>query len=275
LTRFQKASLAFLSSLVVLTTAAIVFVYFGAGDTVLEVRIVNQREASSSAPVVELPAVLEVTVTPLATASPTPIPPTLAPTATATRPIEPSATSTWPRPTATPSLPALTLSPTSSATPPPNRTARVASAKLTPTPQTYAALEARAVDLINQARQADGRAPVVRDPGLDLIARARSEDMAKRHYFSHEDPQGGKLPLEKLLIERKVAYQQAGENIAFFQGQVSPEALPQMATEKWLQSPPHKENLMDSGYNVTGFGIARAETSEGTIWYLTQVFVQR
>ena len=274
MTRFQKVSLAFLSSLMVLTTAAIVFVYFGMGDTVLEVRLVSRREAAPAA-VVELPVVSEATVTPLAVATPPPIPPTLTSTATATRPVEPSATSTWPRATATPLSSSVTPSPTSSATPLPKRTARVAAAKLPATPQTYDAFEARAVDLINQARQANGLALVARDPGLDRIARARSEDMAKRHYFSHEDPQGGKLPLEKLLVERKVAYQQAGENIAFFQGQVSPEALPQMATEKWLQSPPHKENLMDSGYNVTGFGIARAQMSEGTIWYLTQVFVQR
>ncbi len=129
--------------------------------------------------------------------------------------------------------------------------------------------------LINQARQAAGAPALARDAGLDEIARDRSRDMATRHYFSHEDPAGGALPLEKLLNEHHIDYLQAGENIAYFLGHVEADALPNLSTEKWLQSPPHKENLMDPNYNVTGFGIARVETSDGTMWYLTQVFVQR
>jgi uncharacterized protein YkwD len=276
LTWFQKGSLAFLLSLVVLTMTAILLVYFGIGDSVLEVRIVGQ-------PPIATAAVLLLPVSPVATATPpdtaTPIPTaTLTPSSTATpRVVLVADTPTRPRPTVT-SSPSAIVPPSPPATPTLKRTAKVASAKIpasSVTPAAYDAIEARTVTLVNQARQAAGLAAFTSDPALDRIARARSRDMVQRNYFSHEDPAGGELPLEKLLTEQHIVYQQAGENIAYFLGHVEADALPELSTEKWMQSPPHKENMMDPGYNFTGFGIARAETAEGTMWYLTQVFVQR
>jgi len=114
-----------------------------------------------------------------------------------------------------------------------------------------------------------------RDPVLNEIARARSKDMASRGYFSHEDPAGGPLPLEKLLLENKVQYKQAGENIAYFLGPTTADVLPELSSAKWMDSPPHRENIMEAAYNLTGFGIASVKTDEGTMWYLTQIFVQR
>jgi uncharacterized protein YkwD len=138
----------------------------------------------------------------------------------------------------------------------------------------YVAAEVLSVQLTNTERQNSGLPELTRDTILDQIAQERSRDMANRGYFSHEDPEGGPLPLEKLLLANGFSYLQAGENIAYFLGPTEVDLLPELSTKKWMESPGHRENLLDAYYNMTGFGIASTQTDEGTIWYLTQIFVE-
>ena len=96
--------------------------------------------------------------------------------------------------------------------------------------------------------------------------------MAARAYFSHEDPGGGMLPLERLLLANDVQYVLAGENIAYFLGPQVVDELPERSVDNWMNSSGHRENILEAEYRATGFGIASAQTEEGTIWYLTQIF---
>ena len=214
------------------------------------------------------------TPTPTATATPTFTPtatrtPTIPPTPTFTRVIEP------PTATPVPVEPVAKLGPTPSPELVEQAYASSASGGPVIAGASYAAAEVLTVQLVNEERQKAGLAALEKQPVLDQIAQQRSQDMAERGYFSHEDPDGGQLPLERLLLTNGFDYLQAGENIAYFLGPTEVELLPRLSLAKWMESAAHRENLMDGAYNQTGFGIASTQTAEGTMWYLTEVFVER
>ena len=201
------------------------------------------------------------TLTPTSTFTPTPLP-----TPTFTRVIPP--------PTATP-VPAQIEEPPGSA---PEWVAQEYEGAVAESPvifgTPYTAAEVLSVQLVNDERQKAGSPLLSKHSVLDQIAQERSRHMAERGYFSHEDPDGGVLPLERLLTEHDFDYRQAGENIAYFLGPTQADILPPLSIQKWMDSPGHRDNMLDINYSLTGFGIASTQTGEGTIWYLTQVFVE-
>jgi len=196
---------------------------------------------------------------------------TRTPTLTYTPPPTPTFTRVLPPPTATPPhSPTPTL-------PPPVTVVYQEYHSLPPlspvvSGSAYAAAEQAAIEFINEERRQANLPRLERDAALDRIAQERSRDMATRAYFSHEDPEGGMLPLERLLTANGVQYTLAGENIAYFLGPKVADELPRRSVENWMNSPGHRDNILEAEYNVTGFGIASVETEEGVVWYLTQIF---
>jgi len=134
------------------------------------------------------------------------------------------------------------------------------------------AIAARILALVNQVRAAPrhcgailyGAArPVVWNETLTRVARAHSEDMARRNYFDHDSPDGS-TPSQRV---RRAGYAYLGtaENIAA--GQATADAV--MAD--WVRSPQHCANLMDPEYTDMGIGVALDRNSRhGAYW--TQVF---
>ena len=51
-------------------------------------------------------------------------------------------------------------------------------------------LEQRVFQFTNEARRKNGLPPLEPDQTLMTLARGKSDDMIKRHYFSHPDPEG-------------------------------------------------------------------------------------
>ena len=60
-----------------------------------------------------------------------------------------------------------------------------------------------------------------------------------------------------------------GENIAYMKGYADPVAI---AVEKWMESPAHKQNLLNASWVESGIGVAVA--ADGS-YYFTQVFMIR
>jgi uncharacterized protein YkwD len=127
-------------------------------------------------------------------------------------------------------------------------------------------------DLTNQARLARGLAPLARDDELGNVARAFSNDMLVRRFFDHTTPEG--LPFEKRLANqyRHWVYDM-GENIWSGSG-YDPRKAQELAQEivsDWLNSPGHRENLLDPDFTHLGVGVsARHDRIRAT-----QVFVGR
>ncbi len=73
-------------------------------------------------------------------------------------------------------------------------------------------LEARMLELVNQERAHKGLRPLQADPEAREVARAHSQDMFARRYFSHVTPDG-KDPFDRLR-GAGVRFLTAGENLA-------------------------------------------------------------
>jgi uncharacterized protein YkwD len=118
---------------------------------------------------------------------------------------------------------------------------------------------------VNRFRSEQRLIALTRDPAIDVVARAHSEDMAARRFFSHQSPEGHNWVdrLERFGIE---GFSMAGENV----GMTNRPDPNQEILNGWLTSPAHRENLTARPYNVTGIGIARGPN--GTFLY-TQLYL--
>ncbi|GGU05474.1 hypothetical protein GCM10010272_58320 [Streptomyces lateritius] len=116
----------------------------------------------------------------------------------------------------------------------------------TPTVSRDAAAEAEVVRLVNVERAKVGCTPVNSDARLAALADAFSEDMARRGFFDHTDPDGA-TPWERAA--RAGISGMAGENIA--RGQVDAAAV--MAS--WMNSDGHRANILNCDYRTMGVGV--------------------
>jgi len=106
--------------------------------------------------------------------------------------------------------------------------------------------------------------PLVWNPALGDAARAHSEDMARKRYFSHRN-QDDRLVGER-ATEAGYRWRRIGENIAV--GQDSPEEV----VNGWLESPGHCANIMSDGYTDMGAAYALTVDPDTERIYWTQVF---
>ncbi|MDI1243553.1 MAG: CAP domain-containing protein [bacterium] len=129
-------------------------------------------------------------------------------------------------------------------------------------------VEARAFELMNAQRLANGLQSLQWDEQIIALARTHSQSMAEGKYFSHKDPSGGFVDsrASKLGIFNWMAI---GENIAFMKGYDDPGS---MAVEKWMQSTSHKKNILSGQWRDSAIGVAVAD--DGAI-YFTQVFIAK
>ncbi|MGY1857073.1 CAP domain-containing protein [Modestobacter sp. SYSU DS0290] len=119
--------------------------------------------------------------------------------------------------------------------------------------------EQQVLDLVNAERAAAGCPAVAADPGLAGVARAHSEDMRDRGFFSHVDPDGR----DPFARARAAGIQHArAENIAYGQ----PDAAAVMTA--WMNSPGHRANILDCQLGTLGVGVAQGP---GGPWW-TQLF---
>ena len=147
-------------------------------------------------------------------------------------------------------------------------------------PPDLPALQALALELVNQDRAAAGLQPVEWDATAARLAQAHAEDMLVGQFFSHWNRDGyGPDHRAALLAGSSDA---VFENIHAFgmrfdDGRPAPiEEWPQRVREAqagWMQSPGHRDNILDPAHTHVGVGIAyRPEIGE---LRLVQEFVNR
>lgn len=116
--------------------------------------------------------------------------------------------------------------------------------------------EAKAFELTNAERAANGCPALAADDRLATAARAHSADMAAQDYFDHVSQDG------RSFVDRVKAagYPAPGaENIAA--GQRTAEAV----IKGWMDSPGHRANILNCKLKTLGVGMARGG-SYGIYW---------
>lgn len=103
----------------------------------------------------------------------------------------------------------------------------------------------KVVDLVNEARAAQGLSPLVLDSALTACADIRAVEIGTS--FSHTRPDGRSC--FTVLSDNGYSYRKAGENIA--SGYRSPESV----VNGWLNSPGHRANILSAEFGRIGVGI--------------------
>jgi uncharacterized protein YkwD len=133
-------------------------------------------------------------------------------------------------------------------------------------------LEHKIHTLINSERQTAKIMPLVLDEELSKIARGHSQDMAKRGFFDHVNPDG-KSPRDRVRMAGYNCPKTVGENIfqnnlysrVQIRGTVKTyywNSLDEIATstvQGWMSSPGHRQNILQREYGKTGIGVAIAD----------------
>lgn len=116
------------------------------------------------------------------------------------------------------------------------------------------------LDKANQARAKAGLAPLKPDQGLTDAARKHASAMAAQQQLSHQ-LDGEPSLKQRLADSSELHLDRAGENVAY-SGSVD------QAQDSLMHSPPHRQNLLHTGYNVAGFGVVHS----GNLLYVVQDF---
>lgn len=107
------------------------------------------------------------------------------------------------------------------------------------------------LDATNQQRAKNGEKPLVLNAKLTNAAQSKANDMTARNYWSHNTPDGH-APWT-FIQSADYSYQKAGENLAYGFNSSSETIV------GWMNSPTHRENLLDADYTEVGFGFANAK----------------
>ncbi|MGI8830533.1 MAG: CAP domain-containing protein, partial [Candidatus Limnocylindria bacterium] len=120
--------------------------------------------------------------------------------------------------------------------------------------------EATLWQLMNGARTNNGMAPVQQHGTLVSLARWRSQDMLNKDYFSHTIVGCGCL-VYAYYDSNGVAYSWAGENIGWNSG-LEDSYSPVRVHERFMASPGHRANVLDSRFTHGGVGAAAADNKQ-------------
>ena len=137
---------------------------------------------------------------------------------------------------------------------------------------TEADVEELIIVLINAEREQFSLTTLSEDDLLTSLAREHSTTMAENDFFSHE-----RYPGERPLSYNQSPGTMRGENLAkiptreYVPGPyLSLQELCEWAVSGWMDSPCHRDNILESCYNTTGVGASFSEGEEYI--YVTQIF---
>src|SRR6187200_1220116 len=127
--------------------------------------------------------------------------------------------------------------------------------------QRESSLERSIVDRINEVRNENGLRPLTLSTSLQAAAVVHTRTLAQRGIFQHESPDGS--PFHKRVGRyygpdgfRTWA---VGENLVFNSAPLNAER----AVKAWLDSPPHRKNLLNPTWREIGVGALLVRKAPG------------
>ncbi len=121
------------------------------------------------------------------------------------------------------------------------------------------------VEATNQERIKAGLPPLSINGKLNQSAAIKTNDMIVRQYFEHVSPSGESVS----DLGSKVGYDYIvmGENLALGDFKNAAELL-----KAWMDSPGHRANILNTGYQEIGVSAMRGEYQGRTVWFAVQHF---
>ncbi len=118
-------------------------------------------------------------------------------------------------------------------------------------PDDVGAVRDAAIRAINAERSAAGLGPVRENAALTRAAQGHACDSANRDKMGHVGSDGSKLATR---IKREgYRFRIAAENVGYgFRS-------PQSAVAWWMNSPPHRKNILTGGMREVGIGVAYSD----------------
>ncbi|MCK9331738.1 MAG: CAP domain-containing protein [Candidatus Cloacimonetes bacterium] len=105
------------------------------------------------------------------------------------------------------------------------------------------------------------------DNGLAELARLHSRNMLSYGFFAHKDHNGDEVAQRRSKYYPNLLIVSIGENLGKFKNSAKI-FHPQDLVNGWMQSPRHRENLLNPNYTHLGIGLV----FKGETLYATQVF---
>lgn len=125
-------------------------------------------------------------------------------------------------------------------------------------------MEAASFELINQDRKQQGLQELIWDPQVAAVARAHSNDMRERDFYSHTNPDG--QTFFDRLNAAGISFRISGENLAVTSNFSDPAAS---ANSEFLLHDSHRANILNDRFLRAGVGVARS----GNKYWITQNFI--
>jgi uncharacterized protein YkwD len=124
------------------------------------------------------------------------------------------------------------------------------------------ALESGVLVELNAVRARHKLAPLRLSPSLSSAANAHSQAMADRGFFSHSSADGTAFwkRVQKYYGSSGYGYWSVGENLLWR----SPSVDATEAVRMWLESPPHRKNLLSPQWREVGLAAVRVPAAPGT-----------
>ena len=124
--------------------------------------------------------------------------------------------------------------------------------------------EREQVKLINQYRADHGLKRLRMDVKLTRAGDWMGRDMARNNYFAHEDSLG-RDPFQRLDHYKYPDDTWRGENLAAGNEDA------QATFDQWLNSPPHRENMLNANYRAIGITrVAQPDNSQYGYYWVTE-----
>lgn len=120
------------------------------------------------------------------------------------------------------------------------------------------------LELSNESRQSLGFQPLQESLALNQAAQMKAQDMIENDYFAHTSPAG--ISPWHWFDTIGYNYRFAGENLAIGfidSGEVN---------QAWLDSPSHRENLLNQNYNEIGLAVMTGEYQGRETTVVVQLF---
>lgn len=120
------------------------------------------------------------------------------------------------------------------------------------------------IRLTNEQRAANGLTALSENPSLDSAAQAKGNDMLAKGYWAHFAPDG--TSPWSFFLSFGYKYRYAGENLARDFSDAG------SAVNAWMNSPSHKENILNPNYREIGIGVVEGNLAGVNTTIIVQFF---